>query len=512
MSLLPSAGDVERFRRVVARRLGLAFDEAKLGLLAEVLGRRVEARGQRGDVYLQQLESVAPMGEELRALATELTVPETYFFRNPDQFRALTLGALPSRLAARTGSRRLNLLSAGCASGEEAYSLAISVRDVLPDPSWTLSIRAVDVNRAMLDRARRARYSAWSLRETPPDMRRRWFSVEGQEFALDGSIRAAVTFEERNLADNDPALWTPSSYDAVFCRNVIMYLTPDTARALIERISRALVSGGYLFLGHAETLRGLSHDFHLQHTHDTFYYRRRAAVGDEAREEPGPAVASPPAPALEPALVDDADSWVETIARAARRIQALSDGRGRARTPQPVGAATAGTRPTWDLGRSLELLKSERFADALEVVDTLPAAAGRDPDVLLLRAILLTHRGQLGPAAAVCAELLGLDELHSGAHYLLALCREGAGDGAGAVEHDRIAVYLDPGFAMPRLHLGLMARRGGDHRGARLEFEQALPLLQRENESRVLLFGGGFGRQALVDLCRAELIACGGRP
>ncbi len=503
--------DVDRFRSIVARRLGLSFDEAKLGLLADVLGRRLEAHGQRCDVYLGKLDSVHSARDEIRALASELAVTETYFFRNPDQFRALAQSALPSRLSARAGVRKLSILAAGCASGEEAYSLAITLRNLLPGASWAVSIRAVDFNPTGLDKARRARYSAWSLRDTPPDVQHRWFTREGREFVLDDSVRDAVTFEERNLAADDHDLWVPESYDVVFCRNVIMYLTPGTAESLMRRIARALMPGGYLFLGHAETLRGLSQDFHLQHTHGTFYYRRRTALEpDETLVGSAPAPGAVTLPSL-PELVEAADTWVEIIARAADRIRVLTDAPGGARASSAVlarpGAATA-----WDLGRSLELLEKERFADALELVQTLPPESARDPEVLLLRAVLLTHSGQLARAEAVCAELLQLDELNAGAYYLLALCREGAGDASVAVEQNRTAVYLDPSFAMPRLHLGFLARRAGDHSAARPEFEQALLLLQREDASRLLMFGGGFGREALINLCRSELIACGGRP
>jgi chemotaxis protein methyltransferase CheR len=132
--------------------------------------------------------------------------------------------------------------------------------------------------------------------------------------------------------------------------------------------------------------------------------------------------------------------------------------------------------------------------------------------VLLLRAVLLTHGGRLALAEETCRRLLALDELNAGAHYLLALCREGAGDRRAAAEHDQVAAYLDPAFAMPRLHLALLARRHGDRETARRELAQAALLLEREDASRLLLFGGGFGREALVALCRAELAACGGPP
>jgi chemotaxis protein methyltransferase CheR len=153
----------------------------------------------------------------------------------------------------------------------------------------------------------------------------------------------------------------------------------------------------------------------------------------------------------------------------------------------------------------LVLLREERFEEALDVLGTLPLDSADDPDVLLLRAVLLTHTGLLGTAEEVCGRLLKLDELSASAHYVLALCRESAGDLSGAVKHDRIAVYLDPSFAMPRLHLGLLARRSNDSVAMRRELSQAITLLEHEDASRLLLFGGGFGRDALIELCHAEM-------
>jgi chemotaxis protein methyltransferase CheR len=163
-----------------------------------------------------------------------------------------------------------------------------------------------------------------------------------------------------------------------------------------------------------------------------------------------------------------------------------------------------------DVGIALDLLRRERFSEALALVQALPREHGGDADVLLLQAALLIHGGRLEAAETACRELLVHDDLNAGAHYVLALCREGAGDSRGAVEHDQVAIYLDPAFAMPHLHLGLLARRTGDREAARRELTQALMLLQREEASRLLLFGGGFSREALVALCRSELAACGG--
>jgi chemotaxis protein methyltransferase CheR len=225
----------------------------------------------------------------------------------------------------------------------------------------------------------------------------------------------------------------------------------------------------------------------LRHTHGTFYYQRKDA--SEPGLPPGRPEAlreTPPAPA---AARDDI-TW-----RAPPK-------------PDPIAARPLGG---WDPAPALDLLRRERFADALACLRRAPPAAGRDPDILLLEAALLAHSGRFSAADIACRRLLMLDGLNAGAHYLLALCREHEDDRDGAGEHDRIASYLDPAFAMPWLHLGLLARRGGDPPTARQALGQALILLQREDASRILLFGGGFGRAALSALCETALRECGGR-
>jgi chemotaxis protein methyltransferase CheR len=502
-----------RFRGWIAQRLGLHYDDSKLEFLAEVLLRRAQKKGLALCSYLDQLEG-PDIDDEIQALALELTVPETYFFRHIDQFHAFADVALPAALAARGPIRKINLLSAGCASGEEPYSLAMMARERGAEQGCNVAIRAFDINPAMLAKAARGRYAAWALRETPALSQQRWFREVGKEFELEEGIRAAVTFQEVNLARENAELWGAQMYDVIFCRNVLMYFTPDGAQALVARLTRALAPGGHLFLGHAETLRGLSNDYHLCHTHGAFYYQRRSAQHDEGRKNSEDTVNGvlqhaalrPVAAAPDPSFTD---TWLDTIGRASDRIQALSK-RPTAESALRGGSSRGGAMQTaTQLPLALELLKKERFSDALDLLACLPAESEQDPDVLLLRAALLTHSGNLAAAANVCARLLEQDELNTGAHYLLALCRESAGDVQGALDHDQTAIYLDPSFAMPRLHLGLMARRAGDREGARRELGEALLLLKREDAPRLLLFGGGFGREGLMALCRAELRSTG---
>lgn len=466
MTAPPGGHDVARFRTLIAQRLGLDFDESKLGNLAKVLAAHCQ-----GDcnAYLDRL-AVAPLAQ-LAALAPDLTVTETYFFRYLDQIRAFADVALPACLEARPDLGPVRILSAGCASGDEPYSLAIAARENAGIGANRVELSAIDINPVMLAKAARAHYTAWSLREFPPALKQRWFRSESDAFVLSDAIRRMVRFENRNLADHDPAFWRPGSYDIIFCRNVLMYFTPEQMQAAVERIACALAPGGYLFIGHAESLRGLSNDFHLCHTHGTSYYRRK----------PYPAAAplpQPPAAAAQwhPTAALDDTTWVDAIARAAQRISVLADAAPGVTVLQaPHGAA----------------------CDAA------------DPDALLLKAVSLSQSRALDQAEAACRQLLVLDELNAGAHYVLGLCREEHGDAAGALGCYQNASYLDAGFAMARLHAGLLARRQGLRDAARHDLAQALPLLRREDAARLLLFGGGFKRDALIALCRAELAALG---
>jgi chemotaxis protein methyltransferase CheR len=218
-----------------------------------------------------------------------------------------------------------------------------------------------------------------------------------------------------------------------------------------------------------------------------------------------------------PAVVEPDDTWFDIIRRASERVADLTQ-----ETSRPTVSASGSTAaraansqpgpraPGWDRTLAIELLREERFVEGVDLLQALPAESKADPDTQLLLAVLLTNGGDLPEAERVCRHVLELDELNAGAHYLMALCREHAGDQDAAVEHDQAATYLDSAFAMPHLHLGLVAKRSADAQTARRELGHALPLLALEDASRILLFGGGFTRGALVEFCRAELYSCGG--
>jgi chemotaxis protein methyltransferase CheR len=239
------------------------------------------------------------------------------------------------------------------------------------------------------------------------------------------------------------------------------------ATTLVRRMTEALAPGGYLFLGHTDSLGSRPEGLEPRHSHQTFYYRRLAA-GANPVLTPLPRAALPAEPPRPPLPVTEEDAY----------------------------------------NRAIGLLHADRFADALDLI-TARLPGRPKPRDALLHGVLLVQTGRLDEAVVVARGLVETDGLNADAHQLLALCLEGRHAVDEAIAQYRLAAYLDPVFALARLRLGQLARRRGEDRPAAADLEQALGLLAQEREERITLFGGGFGRMALTMLCRSELDACG---
>lgn len=476
----------ERFRDFITHQFGLRFDEDRLPYLAALAQRRAEARHVSVDRYLAELVANAA---ERSFLATELTIGETYFFRHYDQYVAFREVMLCDGERGVRPDRPPRILSAGCSTGEEPYSLAMLMASL--GPAWSdTAIIGADLNPAAVRHAEQGRYGTWSLRETPPGHVARYFRQDGKEFTLDSAIRRAVRFTTANLACAGDAIWCEEPFDVIFCRNVIMYFTPEVQRAVVARLARLLAVGGYLVLGHAETLRGLSSEFELCHTHGVFYYRRNEVVADSVT--------------MQPPLLIKARRSVGRFARtggAAEKTAAM---------PYPSSRdnrVPAAARPVPPVAAVLSLLAHERFAPALALLDAGGDAPGADQDLLELRAVILAHQGDFEASAAACRALLAHNPHNAGAYYVLALCSEGAEDDRAAIRNHDLAAHVDPQFAMPVLRRALLLRRARRWEDSRADLVRAGELLSTEDASRILLYGGGFTREALLSLCAAELSA-----
>jgi chemotaxis protein methyltransferase CheR len=255
----PELGDGE-FRAISAltkRVAGIHLQPGKDGLVRARLAKRIRALGLAGfPAYLRHVEQDESRAE-LKALIDALTTNKTSFFREPQHFDYLRDVVLPS-LAGQ--GRAPRLWSAGCSSGEEAYTLGMVLRDGLPEPlARDARILATDISARVLECAERAVYAPELLADLRRDLVRRHFvQLPTGEWRVAEPVRRLVRVARLNLMGAWPMR---GPFDAIFCRNVMIYFDKPTQGALVERFWEQLAPGGHLFVGHSESLTGVSHRF-----------------------------------------------------------------------------------------------------------------------------------------------------------------------------------------------------------------------------------------------------------
>ena len=256
-----------QFSELVAREMGLHFPRERWPDLEKgIRSAALEFGAPDAETCLQQWISKPLAIAEIELLASTLTVGETYFFRDNPSFELLRERVLPAVIAARHGSeRRLRIWSAGCCTGEEPYSIAISLDRTLPDPSrWHVVILATDINPRFLQKAAEGIFSDWSFRDAPPWLKETYFKQAGpNRFEILPRIKQMVTFAYLNLAEDVyPSLANgTNAMDLIFCRNVLMYFSPERAARVVHGLRRALIDSGCLFVSTVEASSELFSQF-----------------------------------------------------------------------------------------------------------------------------------------------------------------------------------------------------------------------------------------------------------
>jgi chemotaxis protein methyltransferase CheR len=280
---------------VIATRMGLHFPGARW----HNLERRIRAVARELDfpdaaACIRWLLSAPLTQHQIAVLASHLTIGETYFFREPHVFAMLEEEILPALMRARRErTRRLRIWSAGCATGEEPYSIAISISKVIPDRrGWDITLLATDINPRFQQTAAKGVYRAWSFRETPAWIKARYFSKQpGGRWAILPAIQKMVTFTHLNLVDDVYAspLTNTMAMDVIFCRNVLMYLAPEQAMKVVHKLYHALADGGWLIVSPSEASHILFAAFQAVSIPGAILYRKDAGCASRVRSCESPA-------------------------------------------------------------------------------------------------------------------------------------------------------------------------------------------------------------------------------
>ncbi len=359
---------------------------------------------------------------------TPRIIAETYFFRDHGQFDLLRLRLLPELIERRRGVKSLRLWSAGCSSGEEAYSLAMLVDLLLPErDGWEILILGSDIDQTALAKARQGRYGQWSFRMAPPTLQQEYFRREGEEWLLAERIRRMVTFRAGDLIGELCSGGEVGAMDLILCRNVFIYFAADAVAAAAAKLANALSGGGYLMTGHTELIGHRVHNLRSRLFAEGVVYQRVAQPSAEPRA-PGRIIPSP------------------------------SSGE-----PQPPGRIIP-PPPTIPHRTSYP-----------------PPPAAPTGEQLLATAQGFADRGEYDRAEQRCQQALTLTPLAAGPHFLLAQLAQLRGDFKRAGELLDKTLYLDPRCVAAYLELAALCERAENlpraqtMRRAALDIVRALP-------------------------------------
>jgi chemotaxis protein methyltransferase CheR len=250
--------DFRNIARLLYDETGIHLPPSKATLVYSRIAKRLRALGLENFRDYCALVGEAAGADEKAHMLSALTTNVTRFFREPHHFEHLKTKLLPPLLDAARRGQRLRIWSAGCSSGQEPYSIALTILSLLPDArSYNIRILATDINPHVVATGRKAIYPAEEVEEVPAELRRTWMDEvrkEGERvFQLDDAARSLVSFRELNLMGNWPM---KGAFNAIFCRNVVIYFDEQTQMRVWNRMMPLLEPGGYLYIGHSERLIG----------------------------------------------------------------------------------------------------------------------------------------------------------------------------------------------------------------------------------------------------------------
>ena len=431
-----------QFSEFVAAHLGLHFPAERWpDLCRGIRSAALEFGFADEEQCVRWLMSAPLTRSQIETLAGDLTVGETYFFREKRVFEILAERILPELVRSRRGGEQhLRCWSAGCCTGEEAYSLAITLRRAIPDlTDWQVTILATDVNSRFLHKAAAGRFGEWSFREAPSWLKDRYFQrVADHQYEILPAIRQMVQFEHLNLAeDTYPSLLTDTNaMDVIFCRNVLMYFATAQAQRALAQLHGCLVEGGWLALSATETSVATSRLFTPVNLDGAILHRKSDR---------------PPAPVMAP--------------------------------PAVVAGETPSTIPC--------------PAPAFEPSRVAPPAEAAE---LIRLTRELANQGRLAEALALADQVVRTKKLNPVAHYLRAMILLEQGALAEAAQALQRAVYLNHDFIVAHFALGNLARSAGRRKEADKHFTNALHLLDQCEQDDLLPESEGMTAGRLAEI------------
>ncbi len=475
-----SPESLAEFSEFVGARLGLSFPAERWDDLAGKIGLAARGMGYADIVaFTRSVLSGHFQPSGLESLASFLTVGETFFYRENRSLDALQHHVLPAILRSGSGDKQLRIWSAGCASGEEPFTLAMMIRDIPGFGDWKVTIIGSDINQSFLAKAEAGVYSEWSFRGVPDTLKSRYFFKVGKSgFQVVPEIRRMVAFEYLNLVgDEYPTLFSrTNAMDLILCRNVLMYFRPDKIQQVVGKLRRSLRDEGWLVVSPVESPLIKDTGLTAVQFPDAVLFRKQ--------DLPAPAVAAR-VPVQRPRTASRTRSGPPSLPAARLRVSPPSRG--------------------MILAEALEHFAAARYDTCIGLLVDPSSALEEDPKAHELLARACANAGRLADAESWCQRAIRADKLNAVLRFLLAnvLIEQDRLERAAAALHR--AIYIDAQFVAAHFALGQLMLRMGLAQKARGSFRNASRLLQPFGADEQVPEAGGLSAGRLSEIVQSML-------
>lgn len=503
-----SAEEFGRFRDWIHKHSGIYLEESKLDSLRISLVTRATRFGFLD--YSEYYRMLSSSEDEFKELMNLVTINETSFFRFPAQFDALRDCVIPEILESKSKlSRSFRVWSAGCSTGEEPYTLAMTLLDSMLDGlGYRCEVFGTDVSTSALERAKTAVYQARALANMPQHVLQRWFEVVPGGHRPIQRARDIVDFSYHNLVKEPYPLALLANWDVIFCRNVTIYFKLESTRRVVDNFFESLNPGGYLFIGHSETLSSISDRFEPVEIGGVFLYRKPHPKKLFTFGSHG--VAKEPRRGGATAKTSRGISHSTSSTRPAKPPR---PDRLRAAEPAPAPnepEVQGADAPSVDdlIAETHALLEQGRPADACTVADRALAIDPRNVEAMLVRSYAHADAGDLEAAIADATAAVAIDPLLAPARYILGIIYLREGDESAALAEFKRTIYIDHEFVLAHFNAANIHRARGALEDACREYENALQTLASNPTGSWTVFLGGFRSDLLAKTCERSLIEC----
>lgn len=454
-----SAEEFKMFADYIEEQFGFILGEDKFDSLRISLHARANQLGVKS--YKEYFQIIKDNIQELKELLSLITINETYFFRYPEQFQVLGNIILPELLISRRykKERPLRIWSAGCSTGEEAFSIAITIMESIPDwQSLDIKILGTDVSKKALEAAFKGIYPRSAFRITREEIIEKYFiKVDKDHWRIKDEVRSLVDFMYHNLIKEPYPFAFIGARDIIFCRNVTIYFKPESTRRVIKNFYQSLVPGGYLFIGHSETLYNLNPGFLTVRYGDVFLYQKP----HEAQEN---------------------DSRINTEDLKSEKHKAILSESAQAKID--IDHIPASSR------------------DVNEKIKSTSESNNPCADVRTKKILFLLERDRIADAKSEVDSLISSDPLNPEAYYLSGIISKKMGFLEDALEAFRRSVYLDKDFAPSLIEIGSIYYTIGNLDESVKYYWRAAETLKRTGGRKFLDHKGGEINKFLEGICK----------